>query len=349
MNTDGKRAETTETDIGTDLSSEEVERVEEVAEREPIPNDELIKLWGLDSPIELAQILKGDLDDYLTRNEVGDVCTTDLGRRLVGREPVGGKVETDDNEADGGGSGSDDVSGGDADDTRPITPSPGADEKSSVNDDGTTTRNSSVGVYIDRSPDDIVERVQSTFSVDQTTAQRLLDLYQDEDPVDVDKLTEGWAFDKAPDVYKYLNDSMSGLARIVGMGDVKLSPDARERIDGLDTDDTNTSGDDTETTGSADGASDDGGDGRESLDERHHTKDDEEEHSLNSASPPNHYSDRLLETNREKLTNELQDLSDHALYPRQRRRSSVSPATHSVRTCTRSGPSKTPYVQPVSR
>jgi superfamily II DNA or RNA helicase len=316
MITDGERdeIETSDADLEVDLATEDVERVEEVAEREPIPDDELIAFWELDSPIELAQIVKGELEDCLTRDKAGDVCTTELGRHLVNGKPAGDEFERGDSESAGTEVNSDGANSEDTDADADGTDNsqPRIEKTASTDDTGSTTRQPAVGAYLEPSPDDVVERVQSEFGVNETIAQRLLDLYEADGPVDVDELVDGWEFDGAPDIYKYTNNSMSGLARVVGIGDVKLSRDARDQIETLYDVDTDTPSDTTTDTSSSADDSDTEGDGR---DDRMEIEDERTERRVDERSVPDHYSEGLLETNREKLTEELQESSDHALYP----------------------------------
>lgn len=319
MNTDDSSPDsaTHDTDFEEDISEEAFERVDDVAKREPITDEELISLWGLDSSIDLAQIVKGDLDEYLTRNEDGDVCTTDAGQCLVSQ---GSKVDglengRSQNETPDTDSGTEDGKKLDSD----IESSDIDGGDTSEAEDGKTL-SQATSTCIDESPSELVELVQTEFGIDQTTANRILDLYGQEKAVEVEKLVEGWGFDEPSDVYKYTNDAMAGLTRVVGMGDVKLSEGARNRIAPLETE-ISSEGEDSATSDDGEPLEAkeelDSGRDRENEEEvdpevddvRGRDTADEREYEI-----PEYYSQHL-ETKRETLIDELRSIEEHALYP----------------------------------
>lgn len=313
-------------DLPDDLSEEQLQQVIDIARLEPIPDDEVVDLWGLESRRDLAVITVVELDDYLTRNEEGHVCTTAEGRGLYERLGDAGKDDTEDEPTSDTKSETHEGEGTD--------PNPEAKDREYDDEDSTgdTTKQVSTGrnLSISDPPTALVEQVQAEFGFGETTARRLLDLHAETKPIAVKRLVDGWGFEEPPEVYEYLNRKASGLSRIVGLGDVKLADDTRERIDSFadrsdsesDSELTNTissveergveeRGDDTpsdqSTTGRETGDSDD----REPIDERSYEEDEPEPSTTTIAG---HYS-QLLETDHEFLLDELQRIGDHALYP----------------------------------
>ncbi len=310
-----------DTNLEETVSEEAFERVDDVAKREPITDEELIDLWGLDSAIELAQIVKGDLDDCLRRNEDGDVCTTDIGRYLVDEDSEEGSLRNGKSQSE-----TSDTGSGVKDDKKQDS----ANESSHLEEEDVSEAGDSeaspqtTDTCIDESSPELIELVQTEFGINQTASNRILDLHEREKAVDVEKLVEGWEFEEPSDVYKYTNDTMAGLARVVGMGDVKLSEEARSRITSLESEvgsegentDTEYENPDKEELPEEESELSSGEKKEKQKDVEPKVHGSQKEHTAEESESeiPEYYSQHL-ETEREALINELRSIEEHALYP----------------------------------
>jgi superfamily II DNA or RNA helicase len=259
------------------IDEETIKRVEEVEEREPISDEELIDFWDLDSKINLAIIVAKEADDYFERDHNGDIQTTESWKSLSkpSERETTEREDGEENDTTGSEEGTTEQ---EAVESEPESEEPSTDPGQEI----PSSRDHST---------EAIEAVEREFDIDRETAVHLLDLYEANTLVEVDTLVEEWGYDTPASIYRHLNENAGDYTNIVGMGEVKLLEESAERI---------------ETAISSPKSS------SETPDDDDEQTPDEETNV--EGAQLDHYS-RLLETDTKYLVDELQRVADHALYP----------------------------------